>query len=170
MVAGTSRYRAIGARRSRGGRRGGADTIGGMRDALLVRLTDSVLDPLEALAWVSDPAAGATVLFSGTVRDHSAAGEVTGLTYEAWEERAAARLQSIGEEIFGRWPVRRVALLHRTGRLQVGEASVMVCCSAPHRAEAFEAARHGIERLKREVPIWKKEALRTGEARWVMGS
>jgi len=63
-----------------------------------------------------------------------------------------------------------VALLHRTGHLEIGETSVVVCCSAPHRAEAFEAARHGIEQLKADVPIWKKEALATGDAHWVMGS
>jgi molybdopterin synthase catalytic subunit len=63
-----------------------------------------------------------------------------------------------------------VAILHRTGDLRVGEASVVVACSAPHRAEAFEACRHGIERLKEDVPIWKKEGLVTGEAEWVMGS
>jgi molybdopterin synthase catalytic subunit len=68
------------------------------------------------------------------------------------------------------WPVRKVALLHRIGALDVGETSVLVACSAPHRAEAFEACRHGIERLKQDVPIWKKEGLATGEAHWVMGS
>jgi molybdopterin synthase catalytic subunit len=63
-----------------------------------------------------------------------------------------------------------VALLHRTGDLGIGEASVIVACSAPHRAEAFDACRHGIERLKGDVPIWKKERLADGESRWVMGS
>jgi molybdopterin synthase catalytic subunit len=63
-----------------------------------------------------------------------------------------------------------VAILHRTGELVVGEASVVIACSAPHRAEAFEACRHGIERLKQDVPIWKKEAFTSGEAEWVMGS
>src|ERR671931_785767 len=141
-----------------------------MGDSLLIRLTEDPLDPSEALAFVSDPGAGATVLFAGTVRDHSAAGTVSALDYEAWEEQARARLEALGEEIFGRWPVCRVAIVHRTGHLEVGETSVLVCCSAPHRAEAFEAARHGIERLKRDVPIWKKERLLTGEAHWVMGS
>jgi len=79
-------------------------------------------------------------------------------------------LEAIGEELFGSWPVRKVAILHRVGRLEIGEISVLVCCSAPHRAEAFEAARHGIERLKRDVPIWKKESLASGESKWVMGS
>jgi molybdopterin synthase catalytic subunit len=141
-----------------------------MREGLLVRLTADPLDPAEALAFAADRGAGGTVLFSGTVRDHSAAGEVTRLEYEAWDERALQGLEAIGEELFGSWPVRKVAILHRVGRLEIGEISVLVCCSAPHRAEAFEAARHGIERLKRDVPIWKKESLASGESKWVMGS
>jgi YD repeat-containing protein len=141
-----------------------------VREDLLVRLTEEPLDPADALAFVADPAAGGLVLFAGTVRDHSAAGRVTALDYEAWGEMAEARMEAIGREMFERWPVRKVALLHRTGRLDVGETSVVVCCSAPHRAEAFEAARHGIERIKRDVPIWKKERLDSGEAQWVMGS
>jgi molybdopterin synthase catalytic subunit len=142
----------------------------GHRPDRLVRVTEEPLDPSEALGFVADPAAGGTVLFSGTVRDHSDAGAVTGLDYEAWEERAGELLGAIGDELFAGWPVRKVALLHRVGRLSVGEISVLVCCSAPHRAEAFEAARHGIERIKQDVPIWKKEGLVSGEAHWVMGS
>lgn len=141
-----------------------------MRAELLVRLTDAPLDPSVALTFVADTAAGATVLFMGTVRDHSSAGDVTALTYEAWEELALERLGGIGHEMLDRWETCKVALLHRRGNLDVGEVSVIVCCSAPHRSEAFEAARHGIERIKEEVPIWKKESLTTGEAQWVMGS
>ena len=141
-----------------------------MREGFLVRLTDAPLDASEALGFVGDPRAGGTVLFAGTVRDHSQAGEVTALDYEAWAELAAARLEAVGEEMFERWPVCRVAILHRTGHLEVGAISVLVCCSAPHRAEAFDAARHGIERIKQDVPIWKKESLTTGTAHWVMGS
>ena len=95
---------------------------------------------------------------------------MTGLEYEAWEERARAMLEEIGRELFERWPLCRAALLHRTGRLEVGEISVLVCVSAAHRGEAFEAARHGIERVKHDAPIWKKEALVSGDAHWVMGS
>jgi molybdopterin synthase catalytic subunit len=142
----------------------------GHRANLLVRVTDEPLDPNEAMDFVADPAAGGTVLFSGTVRDHSDGGPVTGLEYEAWEERAAELLAAIGDDVFEKWPVCRVALLHRIGGLSVGEVSVLVCCSAPHRAEAFEAARHGIERIKHDVPIWKKEGLVSGDAHWVMGS
>ena len=149
---------------------GGATRIGHVADRSLVRVTASPLDSAEALAFVADPGSGGTVLFAGTVRDHSDAGGVTGLTYEAWEERAVALLGAIAADMLERWPLRKVALLHRVGELDIGETSVLVCCSAPHRAEAFEAARHGIERVKEDVPIWKKERLLTGEAHWVMGS
>ena len=141
-----------------------------MRDGLIVRVTADPLDPAEAVASVADPAAGGTCVFLGTVRDHSEAGEVTGLTYEAWEELALARLAELGEELFASWPLRRVALWHRTGELEVGETSVIVACSAAHRAEAFEACRDGIERLKDDVPIWKKEHLVDGDAVWVAGA
>ena len=109
-------------------------------------------------------------MFLGTVRDRSTDGEVTGLTYEAWDELATRRLEELATEMFERWPLRKVALLHRSGELEVGEVSVVVACSAPHRSEAFEACRHGIEQLKRDVPIWKKEHLRSGASSWVMGS
>jgi len=110
-------------------------------------------------------------VFVGTVRDSGAGGEaVTGLTYEAFEELAVQRLEELAARIIAGWPVRRVALLHRTGHLAVGEASVVVAVSSAHRAEAFEACRFGIEELKHDVPIWKRESFQTGEARWVMGA
>jgi len=136
----------------------------------LVRVTADPLSVDEALAAVADPGAGGTCVFMGTVRDHSEAGDVTGLRYEAWEELAVRRLQELADELADRWPLKKVAILHRTGDLSVGEASVVIACSAPHRADAFEACRHGIERLKEDVPIWKKEELTSGEAHWVMGS
>ena len=137
---------------------------------VLVRISAEPLSVDEALGFVADPAAGGTCVFVGTVRDRSEAGDVTGLHYEAWDDLARQRLGEIAAEMLDRWPLRKVAILHRTGDLAVGEASVVVACSAPHRAEAFEACRHGIERLKEDVPIWKKEALVSGEAEWVMGS
>jgi molybdopterin synthase catalytic subunit len=139
-------------------------------DATLVRITSEPLRMEEAAAFVADPAAGAMCVFAGTVRNHSEGGDVSGLIYEAWEELAERRLREVAGEMCSTWPLRRVALLHRIGTLEVGETSVVVACSAPHRAEAFEACRHGIERLKQDVPIWKKERLATGEAHWVMGS
>ena len=136
----------------------------------LIRVSDEPLAAEEAVAFVSDPGAGGTCVFLGTVRDNSEAGDVTGLTYEAWNELATRRLQDLATELFERWPLRKVALLHRTGELGIGEVSVVVACSAPHRAEAFDACRHGIEQLKRDVPIWKKEHLVSGASDWVMGS
>jgi molybdopterin synthase catalytic subunit len=139
-------------------------------EAVLVRLSAEPLSVDEALAFVGDPAAGGTCVFVGTVRDRSPAGDVTALHYEAWNDLATERLGEIAEGMLKGWPLRRVAILHRTGDLAVGEVSVVVACSAPHRAEAFEACRQGIERLKEDVPIWKKEGLVSGEAQWVMGS
>ncbi len=136
----------------------------------LTRVTSDALSVDEALAFVADPGAGGTCVFVGTVRDHSAAGDVTGLRYEAWDELAERRLVELAAELAGRWDLRKVAILHRTGDLSIGEASVVIAVSAPHRPEAFEACRHAIERLKEDVPIWKKEALTSGEAQWVMGS
>lgn len=144
--------------------------MGRVREGLLVRVTNEEIGAGEAVAFVGDPGAGGTCLFLGTVRDSSDAGEVTGLTYEAWQELAITRLVELGEELFTRWPLERVALLHRFGELAVGDVSVAIAVSAEHRAEAFEACRHAIERLKQDVPIWKKEHLVSGESSWVMGS
>lgn len=137
---------------------------------ITVRIAAEPIDIAEAMALVADPAAGGTCVFTGTVRDHSPAGAVTALRYEAWEELAAARLRAIAEELGDRWPLRRVAILHRIGELAVGETSVAVAVSAAHRDEAFAACRRGIERLKEDVPIWKQEVLASGVAEWVMGS
>lgn len=150
--------------------RGLLDSMSRMSEQRLVRVTEEAIGAEEAVAFVSDPGAGGTCVFLGTVRERSDAGDVTGLTYEAWNELATRRLEELAAEMLERWPLRRVALLHRTGELEVGEVSVVVACSAPHRAEAFEACRHGIERLKHDVPIWKKEHLVSGESTWVMGS
>jgi molybdopterin synthase catalytic subunit len=140
-------------------------------DHTLVRVAAQPASVDEALAAVADPAAGGTCVFVGTVRDRSSDGAgVTDLTYEAWDELATERLGEIAAEMHARWAICRVALLHATGTLAIGQPSVVVAASAPHRAEAFEAARFGIEELKRDVPIWKKEALTTGEADWVMGA
>ena len=144
--------------------------MGRVRDGLLVEITSEAIDPARAIGFVGDPGAGGTCLFMGTVRDRSDDGQVTGLTYEAWEDLAVKRLEELGEELFDTWPLRRVALLHRFGELAIGDVSVAIAVSAPHRAEAFEASRHAIEKLKQDVPIWKKEHLVSGESSWVMGS
>lgn len=123
--------------------------------------------PIEiASGWVVQPDCGATVTFTGTARDHADGRPgVHRLEYEAYEGPALARLRAVAGEVRSRWPdVGRIALLHRTGGLAIGDAAVVVAVSAPHRGEAFEAARYAIDELKRTVPIWKREAWDGGES------
>lgn len=131
-----------------------------------VALLDDDLPVAEASAWVVRPQCGATVTFTGTARDHAPGRpDVHLLEYEAYEGPAGERLQAVAAEARRRWPdLGRVALLHRTGRLAVGDAAVVVAVSSPHRAAAFEAARFAIDELKRTVPIWKREIWAGGES------
>ena len=118
-----------------------------------------------ALEWAVRPDCGAVVLFAGVVRDHAdGRPNVTALEYEAYESEVKPRLAAIAAEVRRRRPdTGRVALLHRTGRLVVGETSVVVVASAPHRGTAFAAARWCIDTLKASVPIWKRETWEGGE-------
>jgi len=126
----------------------GAVSRPSLHDATLVRVSADPLSVDEALAFIADPSAGGSCVFVGTVRDAGADGvEVTSLRYEAWDELAVERLRSIADELRSRWPIRKVALLHRTGDLDVGEPSVVVAVSSAHRAEAFDACREAIEQL-----------------------
>jgi molybdopterin synthase catalytic subunit len=124
-----------------------------------VGITSLPLPVDEANAWAPTRACGAVVCFTGVVRDHSEGRTgVTGLTYEAYEDEATRRLAEVAAEARRNWPmIGRLALLHRVGELALSEASVVVVASAPHRAEAFEAARFCIDTLKETVPIWKRE-------------
>ena len=134
-------------------------------------LTADELPVAETYAWAVRPGCGAVVLFSGTVRDHADGREgVEHLSYEAYDEAVVPRLQTIATEARTRWPtIGRIAILHRTGRLEVGESSVLVVVSTPHRAESFEAGRYAIDALKATVPIWKHETWRDGSA-WGTGA
>lgn len=132
----------------------------------VIEITDGPIAVDHALSAVADPGAGAVVLFLGVVRDNARGRRVTRLEYEAYEALARREMEKIAATIGSRWPMTRVAIIHRTGHLKVGEASVAVSVSAPHRAEAFEAARFAIDTLKLIVPIWKKEIWESGEA-WV---
>ena len=130
----------------------------------LLAISPDRLDVGRAYDWAVHPSCGAVVLFSGTARDHSEGRDgVSSLSYEAWEEAALPRMAAIVAEIRRRHPsVVRVALLHRTGEVPVGESSVVVVAGAPHRPEAFAAARFGIDALKATVPIWKRETWTDG--------
>jgi molybdopterin synthase catalytic subunit len=117
-----------------------------------------------AVAWSVRQDCGAQVLFSGTVRDHADGRPgVSQLEYEAYVDQVEPRLRSIAAEARSRWPVLgRIVLLHRVGALAVGECSVLVVVSSPHRPEAFDAARWCIDTLKATVPIWKRETWEGG--------
>jgi molybdopterin synthase catalytic subunit len=130
-----------------------------------VELTAAQLSYEKAADWVTRPDCGAVVVFGGTVRDHSEGRPgVSELEYEAYEGQVERRLRDIAVETKKRWPsVGRVALIHRLGALSVSDCSVVVAVSAAHRAEAFDAARHCIDTLKRTVPIWKRERWSGGE-------
>lgn len=135
-----------------------------------VGLTTSVLPVATAYDWAVRPDCGAVVLFSGTVRDHAVddAGvmrsDVVHLDYEAYDDQAVAAFRAIADEVRTRWPTTgRIVLLHRTGRIELGESSVIAVVSAPHRPEAFEAARYAIDALKASAPIWKHETWGSGD-------
>ncbi len=128
-----------------------------------------VAQPLRAeqvAALVASPQAGAITLFVGTVREWTAGRRTLWLEYEAYVEMAEAKLRQIAQEVEAQWPGTQLAVWHRVGRLAPGEASVVIAAAAPHREEAFAAARYAIERLKRVVPIWKREVWEDGSA-WV---
>jgi molybdopterin synthase catalytic subunit len=133
------------------------------------RLSKRRINVAEVLERVADGGAGGTVVFVGTVRDHHRGKKVVGLEYEAYAPMAEAKLEEIELESRRRWPVRQMSIVHRTGRLRVGDVSVVVAVSAEHRAEAFEASRFAIESLKRTVPIWKREVTPDGKTEWVEG-
>ena len=127
-------------------------------------ITTDEISADEVVARLVDPAIGAVVTFVGVVRGTTDGREVRYLEYEAYPEMAEAALHQIGDEIRERWPsIRQVAIVHRVGRLEVGEAAVVIALSAAHRPEVFDALRYAIDRLKEIVPIWKKEVWADGE-------
>ena len=131
------------------------------------RVVDTPLSPDAIAADVDEPGAGGIVIFSGVVRNQTDGRPVKFLEYEAHAPMAESKLREIGRAIRARWGgVRRVAILHRIGRLEIGASSVLLAVSAAHRGDAFEACRYAIDTLKRTVPVWKKEHFEDGEV-WV---
>lgn len=130
-------------------------------------LTDNPLSVDAAHSFCADPSAGATVVFTGNVRNVSEGEGVTGLTYEAFAERASEQLEALAADIARREPAAvAIWMEHRVGDLSVGEPAVVVAVSAPHRDAAFTAARWGIDELKATVAIWKQEHWAAGGAHW----
>jgi len=133
----------------------------------LFRVTAERIDSEAVRASIADDGAGAIVVFHGVVRNRALSGrEVTHLAYEAYPEMAEKMMAQIGREIRERFDVKQVAITHRTGRLALGEASVVIAVSSARRRSAFEASEYAIDRLKEIVPIWKKEIGPDGQA-WV---
>ncbi|HXJ85100.1 MAG TPA: molybdenum cofactor biosynthesis protein MoaE [Candidatus Methylomirabilis sp.] len=133
----------------------------------LVQITSEPLSERALIDAVSDAGAGGIVLFSGVVRDQTGGRRVKFLEYEAHASMAEAKMREIVTAVRGRWSdVTRIAMVHRIGRLEIGESSVMIAVSSPHRREAFEACHFAIDTLKETVPIWKKEYFEDGEI-WV---
>ncbi len=129
-------------------------------------LTDQTLPVGRAVDWAVLPSCGAVVLFSGTARDHAEGREcVERLEYEAYDRYVVPKLEEIAGQMRQRWSaLGRIVLLHRVGVVKLGESSVVVVASSPHRPEAFAAARYGIDALKATVPIWKREIWADGES------
>lgn len=138
--------------------------------SIRVTVGDDPIDGASLIAEVGRPDSGATVLFLGTVRDHSEGkDDVTHLEYEVYLEQVEPKIREIVLEAGERWPVQSAAVEHRSGRVEVGEASVAVAVSCAHRADAFAAAEFIIDELKQRAPIWKKEFW-PGGAEWSRGS
>jgi molybdopterin synthase catalytic subunit len=135
---------------------------------MLFEITAGPLDPGRLVGHVRRDEAGAVALFYGIVRNENLGRRVLYLEYDAFPEMATKVMQQIGDEIKARYPVTEIAIQHRTGRLEIGETSLLVAVSSPHRREAFEACRALVDRFKRVVPIWKKEVFEGGEE-WIEG-
>ena len=132
----------------------------------MIEITYQPLDPAAITDRVCARSAGAVITFLGTTRDATADRDVLYLEYEAYEPMAEKKLTEVAEEMMDRWPLTGVAISHRLGRLEITDISLVVAVSSQHRGHAFEAAQHGVDRLKQIVPIWKKEYFRGGEV-WV---
>ena len=146
------------------------DSLVGMEGQIRVRVGQDEIDAGALAAEVGRPNSGATVLFLGTVRDHSNGREgVTHLVYEAYIEHVEARIREVCEEAVEKWPVLSVAVEHRTERVELGEASVAVAVSTAHRGDAFDAGEYIIDELKARAPIWKQENWPGGQE-WIEGA
>jgi molybdopterin synthase catalytic subunit len=134
----------------------------------IIQLTREPLDRNALVEAVTHASVGGIVIFEGVVRDNARGKQVRYLEYDAYIEMAKEQIRAIVAEAERRWGVERVAVAHRFGRLEIGEASVIIVVATPHRAEAFEACHYIIDMLKTTVPIWKKEVATDGEE-WVEG-
>lgn len=132
----------------------------------MFRVTKDPIDLNELVRYVTDPEAGAIATFIGTTRNNNEGRKVIALDYEAYPEMAEKELARIGYDALKQWPICRMAVVHRLGPVQIGDASVIIAVSSAHRDAAFAASRFAIEEIKKTVPIWKKEVFEGGEV-WI---
>ena len=133
----------------------------------MFEIVDQPIDVQGVLRSVEANSTGATVLFLGTTRQFTAGRETVQLEYECYREMAVKQLQALGRQSQEKWPIECCSIVHRIGLVPVGQASVAIAVSAPHRVVAFESAQWLIDNLKREVPIWKKEMYADGQMEWI---
>jgi len=133
----------------------------------MIEISSSPIDAAAVTERVRSPHAGAVCTFLGTVRDLTGDRRTVSLSYDAYPEMARKKMAELEDEARRRWPVIELALVHRVGNLDLGEVSVVVAVSCPHRGQAFEACRWLIDTLKEVVPIWKKETWEDGKEEWV---
>ena len=131
-------------------------------------ITREPLDPQPLVEAVRKDESGAVALFYGVVRNHNMGRSVQYLEYDAYESMAVKKLREVADEVCAKFPVNGVAALHRIGRLEIGETSLLVAVSSPHRKEAFEACHYAVDRIKETVPVWKKEVWEDG-SEWIEG-
>ena len=133
----------------------------------MIRLTNEPIDPAELLAQVSSPQAGGVVLFLGTTREFTAGRQTAWLDYECYPEMAEKKLIELENEARTRWPLIACSIVHRLGRVDLGQASIAIAVSSAHRQDAFEAGKWLIDTIKEDVPIWKQEHWADGTTEWV---
>jgi molybdopterin synthase catalytic subunit len=133
----------------------------------MIELTHEPIDPSRVLASVASHDAGAVVLFLGTTREFTHGRQTASLEYECYHEMAQKKLQELEHEARRRWPIVECSIVHRLGHLPLGEASIAIAVSSPHRAASFEAGKWLIDTVKEVVPIWKKEQWADGTTEWV---
>lgn len=128
------------------------------------------IEPQQVLAHVGSDEDGAVLLFLGVVRNHADGRSVRGMHYESYETMASGVLREIADEAAEKLGTDRLSVVHRTGELAIGEVSVAIAVSSPHRAESYDASRYVIEEIKKRLPVWKKERYADGETSWVEGA
>lgn len=133
----------------------------------MFKITGEVIDTQSVIRAVEADDAGAIVHFLGTVRNNTSGRRTLYLEYEAYAPMAEKKMAEIGHEIREKWGLDRVAMIHRVGRVEIGEVSVAVAVASPHRSDGFEACKYAMDRLKQVVPIWKREVWEDGAEEWV---